>query len=76
MEELLELLVKSIVDSPDSVVIRKAEAEKTIIFEVKVAEEDVGKVIGKHGRIINAVRTIVKAAAVRDGKKVSIELLG
>lgn len=76
MEELLQLLTKSIVDNPDSVEIRKAEAEKTIIYEIKVAEEDVGKVIGKHGRIINAIRTLVKAAAVKEGKKVTIELLG
>ncbi len=76
MKELLELLTKSIVDKPDEVSISEVEGEKAIVYEIKVAESDVGKVIGKHGRIINAIRTIVRAAAVKEGKKVSIELLG
>jgi len=76
VKELLELLTKSIVDKPDEVSISEVEGEKAIVYEIKVAESDVGKVIGKHGRIINAIRTIVRAAAVKEGKKVSIELLG
>jgi len=76
MKELLELLVKSIVDIPDEATISEVEGEKAVVYEIKVAESDVGKVIGKHGRIINAIRTIVRAAAVKEGKKVSIELLG
>ena len=76
MKELLDLLIRSIVDTPEEVTIGEVEGEKAVIFEIKVAPDDVGKVIGKHGRIINAIRTIVRAAAVKDGKKVSIELLG
>ena len=76
MKELLELLTKSIVDSPDDVFIKEIEGEKAVVYEIKVEADDVGKVIGKHGRIINAIRTIVRAAAVKEGKKVSIELLG
>lgn len=76
MKELLTLLTKSIVDTPDEVQISEIEGEKAIVYEIRVADDDVGKVIGKHGRIINAIRTIVRAAAVKDGKKVSIELLG
>jgi hypothetical protein len=76
MNELLQLLVKSIVDTPEEVTISEVEGEKAVVYEIKVAESDIGKVIGKQGRIINAIRTIVRAAAVKDGKKVSIELLG
>ncbi len=76
MKDLLEFIVKAIVDVPDEVSINEVEGEKALILEVKVAESDIGKVIGKHGRIINAIRTIVRAAAVKNGKKVSIELLG
>lgn len=76
MKDLLMLLVKSIVDLPDEVSISEIEGEKAVVYEIKVAESDIGKVIGKHGRIINAIRIIVRAAAVKEGKKVSIELLG
>ena len=76
MKDLLVLLTKSIVDNPDDVQINQIEGEKAVVYEIKVNADDVGKVIGKHGRIINAVRTIVRAAAVKEGKKVSIELLG
>jgi len=68
--------VKSIVDTPEEVTISEVVGEKAVVYEIKVAESDIGKVIGKQGRIINAIRTIVRAAAVKDGKKVSIELLG
>ncbi|HOO55674.1 MAG TPA: KH domain-containing protein [bacterium] len=76
MKDLLILLTKSIVDLPEEVSISEVEGEKAVVYEIKVAESDVGKVIGKHGRIINAIRTIVRAAAVKEGKKVSIELIG
>ena len=76
MRELLEYLVKAIVDVPEEVSIMEVEGEKAVVYEIKVATSDVGKVIGKHGRIINAIRTIIRAAAVKEGKKVSIELIG
>jgi len=76
VKDLLFYVVKAIVDIPDEVSINEVEGEKAVIYEIKVAASDVGKVIGKHGRIINAIRTIVRAAAVKEGKKVSIELIG
>ena len=75
MKDLLMYLTKAIVDIPDEVTISEVEGEKAVIYEIRVAESDKGKVIGKHGRIINAIRTIVRAAGVKDGKKVQIELL-
>jgi len=76
VKELLEYLVKAIVDVPEEVSVMEVEGEKAVVYEIKVNVSDVGKVIGKHGRIINAIRTIVRAAAVKEGKKVSIELIG
>ncbi len=76
MKALLEYIVKALVDNPDEVSISEIEGEKALVFEIKVAAADAGKVIGKHGRIINAIRTILRSAAVKDGKKVSVELIG
>ena len=76
MKELLYYIVKAIVDVPEEVSVLEVEGEKAVVLEIKVAASDVGKVIGKHGRIINAIRTLVRAAAVKEGKKVSIELIG
>jgi predicted RNA-binding protein YlqC (UPF0109 family) len=75
MRELVEFIVKALVDQPDAVQVRAIEGEQTLVLEVKVAPDDVGKVIGKQGRIVNALRTVVKAAAVRTGKRVSIEIV-
>lgn len=75
MEELLGYMVKALVDNPNNVEIRKVEGEKTIILELKVDESDVGKVIGKHGKTINAIRTIIKSAMSRESKKVLVEIL-
>ncbi|MDD2486629.1 MAG: KH domain-containing protein [bacterium] len=75
MKELLEYLIKSLVDYPDEVEVQPVEGERTVIFEVRVAPDDMGKVIGKHGKIANALRTILKAAATKDGKKVSMEII-
>ena len=75
MRELVEFIVKALVDQPDAVQIRAVEGEQTLVLEVKVAPDDVGKVIGKQGRIVNALRTVVKAAAVRTGKRVTIEIV-
>ena len=75
MRELVEKLVQAIVDHPDEVQVTEVKGERTIVYEVRVAEEDLGKVIGKEGRIANALRTILKAAAAKLGKKVSLEIL-
>lgn len=75
MRELVEFIAKALVDQPDAVEVRAIEGEQTLVLEVKVAPDDVGKIIGKQGRIVNALRTVVKAAAVRTGKRVTIEIL-
>lgn len=75
MKELLEVIVKALVDNPDKVVINEIQGEQSIILELKVAQEDMGKVIGKQGRIAKAIRTVVKAGAVKENKRVSVEIL-
>ena len=74
-KESVELVVKSLVDAPDEVSVNVIEGEKSTILELKVAQEDVGKVIGKQGRIAKAIRTILSASATRDGKRASLEIL-
>ena len=75
LKELLEYLAKSLVDNPEAVHVEAMETETTVVLELTVAKDDVGKVIGKQGRIARALRTIVKASAVRDGKR-AINLVG
>jgi len=75
MKELVEKLVQALVDHPEAVEVSEIKGERTIVYEVRVAEDDLGKVIGKEGRIANALRTILKAAATKLGKKVSLEIL-
>ena len=75
MKEVLETIIKNLVDSPDAIEIKEGEGEKNIIFEVKVAEEDMGKIIGRQGSIAKSIRTIMKAVASKENKRVSIEFL-
>ena len=75
LQELVEYIARALVDNPDEVRVRQIEGETVIIFEVSVAPEDLGKIIGRQGRIANALRTIVKAAASRQGKKATVEIL-
>lgn len=75
MKELLELLAKAIVDEPDQVSVSAVEGERSIILQLSVAPDDVGKVIGKQGRIAKAIRIIIKAAAVKEGKKAIVEII-
>ena len=74
-KDLILYIVKSIVDQPDSVELNTLEGEKNTIFELKVSSEDLGKVIGRRGRIAQALRTILNACAVKNGKHVSLEIL-
>lgn len=74
-KELVEYIARSLVDSPDDVVVNMIEGEKSTILELKVAEDDIGKVIGKHGRIAKAVRTILSAASNQSGKRFVLEIL-
>lgn len=77
MERLLEYLAKQLVDHPDQVRVERSEREDgEILLELHVAEEDRGKVIGKGGRIARSLRTVVKASAVRSGRRVNVEIAG
>ncbi|MFC4076416.1 KH domain-containing protein [Salinithrix halophila] len=75
MKELIECIAKSLVEHPDQVRIREREEEGRIVFVLSVAPEDMGKVIGKQGRIAKALRTVVGAAAVREDKRVMVEIV-
>lgn len=74
MKGLLEVIAKSLVDNPDEVVVTEKETEKGLVLELKVAPSDMCKVIGKQGRIAKAIRSVVKAAASRENKQVSVEI--
>lgn len=74
MKELVEIIAKSLVDSPEEVVVIENENEKAIVLELHVAQSDMGKVIGKQGRIAKAIRSVVKAAASKYEKKVIVEI--
>ena len=75
MGELVEYIAKSLVDNPDEVKVNEVEGTQSIIIELKVAPEDMGKIIGKQGRIAKAIRTVVKAAAIKDDKRVVVEII-
>jgi predicted RNA-binding protein YlqC (UPF0109 family) len=75
MEELVRTIAKSLVDNPDAVDVRTVEEDDEIVIELRVSESDMGKVIGKQGRIAKAIRTVVKAVATRENKRVSVEIL-
>jgi predicted RNA-binding protein YlqC (UPF0109 family) len=74
-KDLVEYIAKSLVDDPQSVEVNMIEGEKSTILELKVADPDIGKVIGKHGRIAKAVRTILNAASTKSGKRIVLEIL-
>ena len=74
-KELVEYIAKSLVDDPGGVVVNMVEGEKSTILELKVSEGDIGKVIGKHGRIAKAIRTILSASSTKTGKRVVLEIL-
>ncbi len=76
MEEALKTIISSLVNDVDAVSINKKEEDALTVFEVKVAENDMGKVIGREGRIAKAIRTIMKALASKENKKISIEFIG
>lgn len=75
MKELVEVIAKSLVDSPDEVVVTQTENEKAIVIELHVAQSDMGKVIGKQGRIAKAIRSVVKAAAAKEDKRVVVDIV-
>jgi len=75
MKELLTYIVQNLVDHPDKVTVDEREAEGETVFEVRVADGDMGKVIGRQGRIVRQIRVLMKSVAQRQGKKVSVEIL-
>jgi uncharacterized protein len=75
MKALVEMVVKALVDDPAGVSISETTGESTITLEINVSPDDVGKVIGKEGRIANAIRTVVKAAAAKNDKRVTVEIM-
>ena len=75
MKELVEVIAKSLVDYPDEVQVTETENDKAVVLELKVAQSDMGKVIGKQGRIAKAIRTVVKAAASKEDRQVIVEIM-
>ncbi len=76
MKEILETIILNLVDNKDAVEIKEVDGEKSIIFEVKVAETDMGKIIGRQGRLARSIRTVMKSVAGKEHKKVSVEFIG
>ncbi|MDZ7672635.1 MAG: KH domain-containing protein [Halanaerobiales bacterium] len=74
MDELVEVIARSIVDKPEEVKTKMIEEDNTTLIELSVAEDDMGKVIGKQGRIARAIRKVVKASATKEGKKVEVKI--
>ena len=75
MKELVEVIAKALVDNPDEVVVTEKEEGRNIVVELHVAQSDMGKVIGKQGRIAKAIRSVVKAASSKDNYKVDVEIV-
>ncbi len=75
MKELVEYIVKALVDTPEKVVIKEIAGDKSVIYELRVGEGDMGKVIGREGRTASAIRTIIAAVAMKHGKRAVIEIL-
>ena len=76
MEKILETIILNLVDDKEAVKIEKKDSENEVTFEVKVAEKDMGRVIGRQGRLAKSIRTLMKSVAAKEGKKVSVEFIG
>ena len=76
MKDILEAIITSLVDNKEAVEITEVNGEKSIVFEVKAAKEDMGKIIGRQGRLAKSIRTLMKAIATKEQKRVSIEFIG
>ncbi len=75
LKKLIEYIVKALVDNPEKVEVKEIAGDKSIIYELKVGEGDLGKVIGKEGRTVNAIRTVITAAAMKQGKRTILEII-
>ncbi len=76
MKEVLHTIITNLVDNPDSVEVNQIDGTQSVVFEVKVAEGDMGKIIGKQGRIAKSIRTVMKAVAAKEHKKATVEFIG
>ncbi len=76
MKEILQTIILNLVDNKEAVEIKEIQGEKSIVLEVKVADSDMGKVIGKQGRLAKSIRTLIKAVATKEQKKVTVEFMG
>ena len=76
MKEVLQVIIANLVDNKEAIEINEVDGEKSVVFEVKVAEGDMGKIIGKQGRLAKAIRSLIKAVASKEHKKVTVEFIG
>ena len=76
MKEILKTIIESLVDNKEAIEINEVDGEKSVVLEVKVAENDMGKVIGRQGKIAKSIRTVMKAVAAKEHKKVTVEFIG
>ncbi len=74
-KELIEFMIKALVDQPDEVEVSSISGEKTVVYELRVGEGDLGKIIGKHGRTIRAIRTLLSAASTKENRRAVLEIL-
>lgn len=75
MKELVEFIARALVDKPEDVKVTETDGERSLIIEIRVAPEDMGKVIGKQGKIAQSIRTLTKATAAKEGKRVAVEIM-
>lgn len=76
MKDILQTIIENLVENREAIEIKQVEGEKSVVFEVKVAESDMGKIIGKEGRLAKAIRTVIKAVASKEQKRVTVEFIG
>ncbi|MBO4292827.1 MAG: KH domain-containing protein [Clostridia bacterium] len=76
MKDILEIIIKNLVDNKEAVEINEVNGEKSVVYEVKVADGDMGKIIGKQGRLAKSIRTVIKAVANKENKRVAVEFIG
>ena len=76
MKDVLETIITTLVSKPENISINQIDGEQSVVFEIKVADDDMGKVIGKQGRLARSIRTVVKALASKEHKKVTVEFIG
>lgn len=76
MKDILETIILNLVDNKEAVEIKQLDGEKSVVFEVKVADKDMGRIIGKQGRLAKSIRTVMKSVAAKEQKRVSVEFIG